>query len=123
MPSLILEHTDKTDDRRKDEPFSLNRNLKENIERHLGRIRSKNNYGFHRLTFEKKDRIKNAEQTLKSHYADIQAHIEELKIRENKKMERAILVEKKIELKKFIKITPKGEIFQWRERDKIRMGF
>ncbi len=54
-----------------DEPFPLNKNLKENIERHLGRIRSKNNYGFHRLTFEKKDRIKSAEQTLKSHHADI----------------------------------------------------
>lgn len=115
-----------------DEPFPLNKNLKENIERHLWRIRSKNNYGFHRLTFEKKDRIKSAEQTLKSHYADInklkelsaslrlsgslitiediQSHIEELKIRENKKMERAILVENKLELKKFIKISPKGEI-------------
>ena len=116
MPSLILEHINKTDDRRKDEnedwieklesrfeiekrkyinielvfrqlvmyekiatgfvyendePFPLNKILKENIERHLGGIRSKNNYGFHRLTFEKKDRIKSAEQTLKSHYADI----------------------------------------------------
>ncbi len=115
-----------------DEPFPLNKNIKENIEQHLGRVRSKHNYGFHRLTFEKKDRIKSAEQTLKSHYADInklkelsaslrlsgslitiddiQAHIEELKIRENKKMERAILAEKNIELKRFIKITPKGEI-------------
>ncbi len=41
-----------------DEPFPLNKNLKENIERHLGRIRSKTNYGFHRLAFEKKIALK-----------------------------------------------------------------
>lgn len=177
MPSLILELTDKTDTRRKeesenyfeklasrfeiekrkyinievifrqlvmhekmstgfmyenDEPFPLNKNLKENIERHLGRVRSKNNYGFHRLSFQKKDRIKSAEKTIKNQYvdinklkelsaslrlsgslismADIQAHMDELKIRANQKIEKAILTEKKIELKKFIKITPKGEI-------------
>jgi hypothetical protein len=116
MPSLILELTDKTDARRKDEaedwlkklasrfeiekrkyvnievifrqlvmheklatgfanendePFPLNKNLKENIEQHLTKVRSKNHYGFHRFSFEKKDRIKSAEQTIRNQYADI----------------------------------------------------
>lgn len=180
MPSLILEHTDKTDARRiadgekwlqsvyerynispgdyrgvefifrqclmherfntsfayeNEEPikFPVRKDkFGETIEDYISKNKSRVNYGLHPLSLQKMDRIKSAEQAIKNQYADIDklkefssqlqkngsdislddvlAHLDELKIKTNQKIEHSILNHEKHSLRQFIKITPKGEI-------------
>ena len=99
---------------------------------YLAKNKSRQYYGLHPLTLQKMDRIKSAEQAIKNDHAnidklkdyfsqlqkeksaispdDVLAHLDELKIKTNNKIEHSILNSEKHSLKKFIEVTKKGEI-------------
>lgn len=118
-----------------DQPIKISndpRKLKEEIDLYFMKVESRKYYGYHQLNFEKKDRIKSAANTIKKQHADIDKlmdlskqlqstgsvisteellnYFDELKIKANEKVESKILTSKNHTLKKFIKITDKGEI-------------
>lgn len=102
------------------------------IQPYLKKIKTKANYGLHPLALQKMDRIKSAEQAIKKRYTDIDklkdffsqlqrdgsaispddvlAHLDELKIKTNERIQHSILKSEKHSLKKFITITKNGEI-------------
>lgn len=180
MPSLILEHTDKTDKKRieqakkwfadiqhfhsitkehyiyneiifrqlimhekfntaftyeNEQPITFpikSGNFSDTTNPYLKKIGAGENYSIHPLALQKMDRIKSAEQAIKKQYADIDklkefssqlqkngsaislidllAHLDELKIKTNDKIQDSILKSEKHSLKKFITITKNGEI-------------